>query len=172
MSVLLFSCSSDKENETISKSEESVTNFIKQRESEQEVSIGESVEVINENELYVLTEYSTEKTVGNKNYIVTKGDNKIPIYIVKYSNNQMQVDDLIKGSVEIINIEENVADLDLISMVKDGKANPDNSRKFWGWQCGFCYPLPNGQGVRTCCYYIFWGVSYCNPPELCTPIQQ
>jgi len=150
MSVLLFSCSSDTANETINSSEESATNLIKQRESVQDVTFGESIEVTNENEVYVLTEYSTNKTMGNKNYIVTMGDNKAPIYLIKYSNNQMQVDDLINGSVEIINTKENVADVDLISMVNDSKVNPDNSRKFWGWQCGLCNQL----NFKICCYWI------------------
>ena len=152
MSVLLFSCSSDTANDTINSSEESTTNFIKQRESVQDVSFGESIEVTNENEVYALTEYSTVKTVGNKNYIVTIGNNKKPIYLIEYSNNQIQIDDLINGSVEIINTKENVEDVDLISMVKDGKENPDNSRKFWGTSCGLC----NQANFRVCCRYILW----------------
>lgn len=150
MSVLLFSCSSDTANETINSSEKSTTNLIKQRESVEDVTFGESIEVTNENEVYALTEYSTEKTVGNKNYIVTIGNNKKPIYFIEYFNNQIQIDDLINGSVEVINTNENVADVDLISMVKDSKENPDNSRKFWGWQCGLCNQL----NFRTCCYWI------------------
>ena len=150
MSVVLFSCSSDKVNETVNKSENSDINFIKQRETVQDVTFGESIEVTNENKVYALTEYSTEKTTSNKNYIVTMGDNKTPIYIVKYSNNQMQVDDLINGSVEIINLEENSANIDLISMVKGGKVNPVNSKKIWGWSCGLC----NQANFRVCCYWI------------------
>ncbi|PHS62540.1 MAG: hypothetical protein COB12_10445 [Flavobacterium sp.] len=154
ISVILFSCTSDNTDENSDKYENSITNYIKQKYNTENVTLGESVEVTNQGELYTLTEYFNSKNSNNKTYIVTLGNDKIPAYLINYSSNKIKIDELISGNVEVFDMKENLMDFDLISLANTWKESPNTRGRFWGWSCDAPINFPTGQCNMWCCYYV------------------